>query len=285
MYKFTILLRFRNFLVIVSLFLISACAVLAQNPSNVTEKESRQENQKKEKNSDKRKSGPAELATAEQVAESAILIYGGLFGRQNLNQIRKTTFERGKITITEADGRKNTANYDRFIIRGESLDKEKIRLDQTFPNAKFSLIYNNDKVFGIYNDSVFTPREDASKAFQNQIWHSIESLLRYKENESKLELAGRDRIMGVDFYLVDLTDKKDRKTRYYISVKTLRVMMLDYESDGVKYRRRFYDYNYAQGTLVPYRSVLWADDKEVEVTEIGTITFGQKVEESLFNQS
>ena len=37
--------------------------------------------------------------------------------------------------------------------------------------------------------------------------------------------------------------------------------------DGVKYRRKFYDYNYAQGTLVPYRTVLWANDKQIEETE------------------
>ena len=36
-------------------------------------------------------------------------------------------------------------------------------------------------------------------AFQNQIWHGLEALLRYKENESKLELAGREKIMGVEF--------------------------------------------------------------------------------------
>jgi hypothetical protein len=286
MNQLTAFSRFKNLLFIFSLllFLFSVSSVSAQDQNNVNEKTPKTEKPKNQKNSDKKQSAPVELSTAEQVAESAIFIYGGLLGRQNLNQIRKTTFERGKITITEADGQKNTANYDRFIIRGESLDKEKIRLDQSFPNARFSLVYSNDKVFGIYNDSVFTPREDAAKAFLSQIWHSIESLLRYKENESKLELAGREKIMGVDFYLLDLTDKKDRKTRFYVSVKTLRVMMLEYEMDKVKYRRRFYDYNYAQGTLVPYRSVLWADDKEVEVTEIGTITFGQKVEESLFQQ-
>ena len=43
-----------------------------------------------------------------------------------------------------------------------------------------------------------------------------------------------------------------------------------------------HDYNYAQGTLVPYKTVLWADDKVVEETSVGTITFGQKVDEDLF---
>jgi hypothetical protein len=33
--------------------------------------------------------------------------------------------------------------------------------------------------------------------------------------------------------------------------------MLSYTDAGVKYKRRFYDYNYAQGTLVPSHSILW----------------------------
>lgn len=222
--------------------------------------------------------------TAEQIAESSILIYGGLGGRESLKQIRKTIVERGKISVKNADGKTENANYEKSVMRGDSLDKEKIRLDQEFPNAKYALIYNNDKVFGIFNDSVFTPREDASKAFQNQIWHGLDALLRYKENGSTLELVKRDKIMGVDFYVIDVTDKQNRKTRFYISTKTFRVMMLEYNQDGIDFRRKFYNYNYAQGTLVPYRTILWANGKQTEETEIQTITFGQKVEDFLFQE-
>ena len=40
--------------------------------------------------------------------------------------------------------------------------------------------------------------------------------------------------------------------------------MLTYEEDGIKYKQKSYDQRYAQGTLVPYRSVLTANDKVVE---------------------
>ena len=231
------------------------------------------------------KVAPADAAkalTAEQVAESAIVIYGGLGGRQNINQIRKTTLERGKISVVNADGKTEQANYERLVARADNLDKERIRVDQEFPNAKFALIYNGDKIFGLYNDSVFTPREDASKGFGNQIWHGLEALLRYKENESKLELSGRDKLMGVDFYVLDLTDKQNRRTKFYISTKSYRVMLLEYTEDGIKYRRKFYNYNYAQGTLVPYRTILWADGKQIEETEVQTVTYGQKIEDAAF---
>lgn len=228
------------------------------------------------------KDAAAKPVTAEQVVETAIAIYGFGGGRNLLNQIRKTTIEKGKTKLTAADGHIDPVNYERWIIRADTLDKERIRLDQEFPNARYSLIRADDKIFGIYNDSVFTPRDDASKTFDNQTFRGIEALLRYKEDGATVALGGRDKIMGVDLYFIDFTDKLGRKTRYYLSSRSFRVMMLEYEDDGVKYKRKFYNYNYAQGTLVPYRSVLWANDKVVEESDISTITFGQKVDEELF---
>jgi hypothetical protein len=259
---------------------VSVSSVAAQQETD--EKNTQQTNQKNRKQDNK-----ADLTknpTAEQIAESSVIIYAGLGGREGLKQIRKTTIERGKISVVNAEGRTEQANYERRILRGESLDKERVRLDQEYPNARFALIYADDKIFGLFNESVFAPREDAAKTFENQIWRGLEALMRYKENNSTLNLAGREKVMGVDFYLLDVTDKQNRTTRFYISSKSFRVMMLEYNEDGVKYARRFYDYNYAQGTLVPYRTVLWANDKKVEETNIQTISFGQKVDEDLFRE-
>ena len=219
------------------------------------------------------------------VAEQTILVYSGLSGRQGLDQIRKTTVEIGKVTLTNPDGSTRDAEYERRIKRGEDLNKEKIRVEQKFPDAQFSLIYTGDKIFGIFNKAVFTPRVEASSALEDQIWHGIEALLRYKENGSKVELVGTEKIMGVDLHILNVMDKEGRETKFYISKKTLRVMMLEYEKNGVKYKRKFYDHNYAQRTLVPYKTVLWADDKKVEETTISTITFGQTVEDDLFESS
>lgn len=241
-----------------------------------------------DKDDEKKSEAPAPIdlkkgaVTGEQVAESAILVYSGLLGRPALNQVRKTTVEIGSMTLVDAEGKTNKAEYERRILRADSLDKEKIRFDQKFPNAEFALIYNGDKIFGVFNNSVFTPRDDASSAFQNQIWHGIEALLRYKENGSKVALEKEEKIMGVDFYVVNVTDSEKRTTKFYISKKSLRVMMLEYAQDGKKYRRKFYDYNYAQGTLVPYKTVLWEDGKQIEETTISTITFGPTIGDDLF---
>ncbi len=220
--------------------------------------------------------------SAEVIAESAIFIYGLGGGRATLNQIRKTAIERGKMSVINAEGKMDQVAYQRWTLRAETLNKEKIRLDQEFPTAKYSLIFNDEKIFGIVDNQVFTPREDASRVFENQIVHGLEVLLRYKENESKLNLIGKEKFLGVEYYLLDVTDKQSRKTRLYVSAKSFRVMMLEYDEAGIKFRRRFYDYNYAQGTLVPYKTILWAGEKLIEETEIGTISFGQKVDDALF---
>ena len=280
-------LRSKTIVLFVLIFWCGATFALAQNAAeNKTENKEKAE---KKENQEKSNAKPAPLdpknLTVEQIVESVIAVYGGsVVGRETLNQIRKTTFERGRLILTAADGKTENANYERWVLRGENLTKERVRFDQTFPNAKFALIYTGDKIFGVFNDQVFLPREDASSAFQNQIWHGLEAILRYKENDSKINLAGRDTQMGVAFYLIDVTDKQDRKTRFYVSTKTFRVMQLEYESAGVQYRRKFYDYNYAQGTLVPYRTVLWANNRQVEEIQIQTITFGQKVEENMFRE-
>ena len=277
-------MRFKFFAFIAFSFLMSVS--LAAQELTVKNATPTPTPEKKEKKQDNKKAADlSKGATAEQVAESTIFIYGSLGGRDYLKQIRKTTIELGKISVVNAEGRTEQANYQLLILRGDSLDKERIRFEQEFPSAKYSLIYNNDKIFGIFNEAVFSPNESAAKSFQNQIWHGLEALLRYKENGATLALGEREKVLGVDFYTLDITDKQNRKTRFYISQKTFRVMMLEYTEDNTKYRRKFYDYNYVQGTLVPFRSVLWANDKQIEETTIQSISFGQRIEEDAFKES
>ena len=119
---------------------------------------------------------PATPLTAEQVVDSTLFIYGFGGGRTTLNQIRKTTFEKGKTTLIGADGKIDLVSYQRWIIRADSLAKEKIRIDQEFASARYALVFNGEKVYGIYNNNVFNPREDAVRAFENTIFHGVEAL-------------------------------------------------------------------------------------------------------------
>src|SRR4051794_1876192 len=55
--------------------------------------------------------------TAEDVAEFAIFFYAPPGGRVTLGQIRKTTQEHGRTSVTNADGRVDISTYQRYIIR------------------------------------------------------------------------------------------------------------------------------------------------------------------------
>ena len=217
--------------------------------------------------------------TAEQVVESVILVYGT---RPALDHIRRNGVERGRITRTTAEGNIEETNYERRFVRGENLDKDKIRLDQKLPTMEYSLIYGDGKLWGIINGAAFTPRQDATASFISQHVHSIDSLLRYKECGSTPTLVGKEQQKGLELFVVDLTDKHDRKTRYYISARSLRVLWLEYEEGGIKYTRKFHDYRAVQQTLAPYRTVLLEDGRQSQETRVLTITYGAKVDDSIF---
>ena len=249
----------------------------APAPQQETKRENKQEN-KRDNKQDSTK------FTAEQIVESVILVYGT---RPALEHIRRNGIERGKITRFNTDGNAEEANYEWRFVRGENLDKDKIRLDQKLPTMEYSLIFEGGKLWGIINGAAFTPRQDATASFISQHHHSIDSLLRYKECGSTISLVGKDQQKGLELYVVDLLDKEKRKTRFYVSAKSLRVLWLEYEEGTpgaapIKYTRKFLDYRAVQQTLAPYRIVLMEDGRQSQETRVLTITYGVKVSDSIF---
>ena len=223
--------------------------------------------------------------TIEQIVETTINVYGS---RPGLAQVRRNGWERGKITSVTDDGRTEDSTYERRFVRGESLDKDKVRLDQKTPTQEYSLVYTDGKTFGLIKESFFTPREDAASSFLSQMWHGIDALLRYKENGSTITLIGKDKQQNIDLYVVELVDKEKRRTRYYLSQKFFRVLWLEYEDGGasggkpVKYSRKFFDYQYIQGTLVPKRTLFFEDGKQRQEIRVQSITYGIKMDDTLF---
>ncbi|MGH9956529.1 MAG: hypothetical protein ACREBC_05285 [Pyrinomonadaceae bacterium] len=252
--------------------------------SNSAAKQERKKAEEAKKPEKPPKSGKNQTFTAEQIVESTIFIYGS---RPVLTQIRRNGVERGRITRFTGDGKTEESTYERRFVRGENAEKDKIRLDQKMATVEYSLVFGEGRLWGIINGAAFTPRQEAAAAFLSQQRHSIEALLRYKENGSTLNLIGKDKQKGLDLYVLDLSDKDKRTTRYYISARTLFVLWLAYEEPNpggapVKYTKSFHDYRRAQSTLVPYRTVLVEGGKQTQETRILNVTFGVKVDESLF---
>jgi len=224
--------------------------------------------------------------TAEQIAETSILVYGS---RPLLTQIRRNGVERGRVCkpTCELPGKTEEATYERRFVRGEKSETDKVRVDQKMPTLEYSLIYGGGRLWGVINGTAFTPREDAANTFLSQHRHSLDTLLRYKENGSSLSMIGKDKQKGLDLYILDLIGADKQRTRYFISAKTFHVVWLEYEENApggqpVKFRRSFHDYRYAQGTLVPYKTVLLQDGSQTQETKILTVTFGIKLDDALF---
>jgi hypothetical protein len=217
--------------------------------------------------------------TAEQVAETVVLVYGS---RAGLQQIRRTGVERGRITRTGQDGRPEEVSYERTFKRGETYEKDKIRFDQRLSTLQYSLVLNEGRVTGVLRGTPFTPKQEDVTSLMTDRVHGLDALLRYKETGAAVKYGGKESQKGLDLWVLDLTDKEQRSTRFYISAKTGRVLWLEYEEAAVKYRRTFHDYRVVQGTLVPYRSVLYAGDRQVEESQVLTVTYGIKTEDSVF---
>lgn len=224
--------------------------------------------------------------TAEQVVEGAIFVYGS---RPLLEQIRRNGMERGRVCRPTCDlpGKTEEASYERRFVRGVSAEKDKVRVDQKTPSLEYSLVYGDGRLWGIINGAAFTPRADTASTFLSQQRHGVDNLLRYKENGSTVTMVGREKHKGLDLYVLNLVDKDKTTTRYYISSKTLYVRWLEYEEPGgsagpIKYVRSFFDYRHAQGTLVPYKTILLQDGKQTQETKILNVTFGIKLDDALF---
>lgn len=225
--------------------------------------------------------------SAEQVAETVIFAFGV---RERIAQVRRTGLERGRITRTTEDGRTEEITYERSFKRGETLEKDKVRLDQRRPSAEYSLVFNEGNVFGVVRGTPFTPREEEVNDFLSDRHHSLDALLRYKEGGATVSLGGRETNKGIEVIALDLVDKEKRRTRYYVSAKSFKVLWLEYEAAPaaggapVKHRRSFHNYRLVQGTAVPFRTVLMAGDRQLEESEILTVTYGVKMEDAAFQR-
>src|SRR5260370_6564340 len=99
------------------------------------------------------RAGQVKEFTAEQLAETVIVANGS---RPLLSQIRRNGVERGRQTRTAQDGHTEEAHYEMRFVRGDKAEKDKVRVDNKTPQAEYSLINSEGRIFGIINVSPFT---------------------------------------------------------------------------------------------------------------------------------
>jgi hypothetical protein len=259
---------------------------------------SAKELEKEKKKQEQEAKDKPKLTQAEALAELTLLAYGG---RAQMQLVRTGIQEQGTIRLASDQG-DITGTYNMRSIRKEKswLDLLRQDLELTPPEAvqrqgaagtiKYVIGYNGASVWSAQNNQYVNPRPEAERAFRAQLTHDYTTLLRYKEDGSKLEYVGPETVVGVDTNVLDMTTETGEKTRYWISTKTFRILHLEYEltlAEGqppVKYRVSYVytPLKVVQNTLVPTRRVMTQDGKFSQEITLATAIYSAKLDPEIF---
>lgn len=253
----------------------------------------------KAKKQEEAKPAQVKLTPAETAIELAIIAYGG---RKQLDIARAAIQEAGTIRLATEQG-DLTGNYLLRSIKKEKSSQDLLRVDlelsaaenaqgQTAPPIKYVIGFNGASVWSAQNGQYVNPRAGADIAFRAQLTHEYMTLLRYKEDGSKVEYGGLETVVGVDTFVIDLTTAGGEKTRYWLSTKTYRVLHCEYEiklAEGqppTKYRIDYYYTPFSaavvQNTLLPVRREMKQDGKFVQEIKLTSINYSAKLEPEIF---
>jgi hypothetical protein len=252
--------------------------------------------EKDKKNQERAKPGEVRLTPVETIVELAIIAYGG---RKQLEAVRGAIQEEGTIRLATDQG-DLTGDFSLRLMRKEKswLDLLRVDLNLTPPGQeprpgaglKYIIGFNGASVWSAQNNQYVTPKPEAEAAFRAQLTHEYMTLLRYKEDGSKIELIGPETVVGLDTNVVDLTLPNGEKTRFWVSTKSYRILHAEYElkladaQTGTKYRISYYytPYRVVQNTLVPVRRVMMQDGKFVQEVILNNIVYSAKLDPEVF---
>lgn len=220
----------------------------------------------------------------EDLVERAIYAYGS---RPVLQTIQKNGTLRANVKFFTPEGEREGRITSKFI-RKPKLAEDLILIDLDLPGTRYLLGFDGQKTWSISNGEIQEPNADTVRAFRAAHEHSYEALLRYKENDAKLELIGSNKIGPIETDLIEMTLPSGTKTRYEISRRTGRVIYLHYEEQPspeappVKYRLYFTDFLPVQNTIVPRSIRVYANDKVIEERKVIEVAYNVQMEEKSF---
>jgi phage protein U len=240
--------------------------------------------------------GPVKLSPPEVLAETVIFAFGG---RPALQAARASSSEQGTIRIATEQGdisgtftlrrlQKEKSWQDLFRTDLEIDTPESAQRAGNPAKVKFTMTFNGASVWGAQNDQYMSPAADSELAFRSQLVHDYTTLLRYKEDGSKIELIGPETVVGIDTQVLDVTLPTGEKTRFWISAKTYRILHLEYQmklANGSTPRVRvsyYPPYKVVQNTLVPGRRVMEQDGKFVQEINLSQISYSAKLDPDIF---
>ena len=303
---FSVLSKSRLFACLIITAVLIALAVQAQvskeetkaQPTNKVEEEKKSGGKSDPVKPEEKAKAPAvPLTLGERIAEGSIYFYGG---RVAMKTARAGFQEDGAIRLATDQG-DITGTFKSRSMRKDKSWEDLLRTDLELntPEAaqragapaviKYTIAFNGGSVWSAQNNQYTNTKPEAEASFRAILTHDYSTLLRYKEDGSKLEQAGTEKIAGIENQIIDMTTPGGEKTRYWISAKSYRIQHLEYElkqGDGppIKFRVSFY---YApprvySNTLVPTRRVMTQDGKFVQEIVINSVTPAAKLDQEIF---
>lgn len=221
---------------------------------------------------------------AEDVVERAIMAYGS---RAAIYAVQRNGTLRALVKFNAPEGAYEAKSVSKFI-RKPKLDADLLMIELELPGTKYVIGFDGKETWALQDGQLQTPSKEAVQAFHSAHQHGYEALLRYKENDAKLEYVGSSKVGTLELDIIDLIAANGLRTRYEISRKSGRILYLNFEEKPtpeaapVKYRLYFKDFHVIQNTLVPYETQVYKDGKLVEERKIVEAAFNVQLEDKAF---
>ena len=228
--------------------------------------------------------GAEKTPKPEEVVERAILAYGS---RAALYAIQRNGILRALVKFHTPEGIREGKSATKFI-RKQKLNEDLTMIELELPGTRYMIGFDGKDTWEIQDGEVIQPNPDNVRAFRKAHEHSYEALLRYKENNAKLEYVGTNKFGTLEMDIIDLISPEGVRTRYEVSRKSGRILYLNYEekpnpdAEPVKYRLYFKDFRPIQNTLVPYETQVFQDGKLIEERKLVETVFNVQLEEKAF---
>jgi hypothetical protein len=220
----------------------------------------------------------------EDVVERTILAYGSRVG---LYTVQRNGTLRALVKFITPQGTSEGKSVTKFI-RKEKMKDDLLMVDLDFPGTRYMLGFDGKDTWSINNGEIQEVTKDAAKVFRAAHEHSYEALLRYKENDAKLEYVGSTKLGNLEMDIIDLVSPEGLRTRYEISRKSGKILYLNYEekpnaeAGPVKYRLYFKSFRIVQNTLLPDGIQVYQDGKLIEDRKIVEAAFNVQLDEKAF---
>jgi len=221
----------------------------------------------------------------EEVVEKSLLAYGS---RAAIYAVQRTGKIGALVKFHTADGIREGKSVLKFL-RKQKLNEDLLMIELEMPDTKYMIGFDGTETWTVHDGQPQKPGPEEVNALRSAHEHSYEALLRYRENNSKLEYVGNKNLGVLTVDILDLVSPEGVRTRYEISRKTYRILYLDYEdnsnpSEPVKYRINFRDFRPVQNMYIPYETLVFKDGKLVEERKVIEAAFNVQLDEKAFKQ-